>query len=207
MSRDSSIAMNRPNDQVSRAMLCLLAFAATIGARSINAQSAQPYSVQLAVLFTSFNGASGNINGAGVEPQFRLNRLWQSETTGSVSLGIGGQWTKHTSGVQQLTISGVFAEPRWVLPSPVGGLYPYAAGRLAFLRQSSNFGTSSTGSAIGAGGGFAYPLSSRVNLDAGLAFVRQKFGDFLLTGSNQKGSFNAFNTYAAKIGFSFGFPR
>ena len=200
--------MKRPYDQLSHAVLCLVGLAATIGPRSANAQSAQAYSVQLAALFTSFNsGASNNIRGAGVEPQFRFNRLWQSETAGTVSLGIGGQWTRHTSGPQQLTITGVFAEPRWVWHSPVGGLYPYAAGRLALLRQSSNFGTSSTGSALGAGGGFAYPITQRVNLDAGVAFVRQKFGDFRLTDGNREESFNAFNTYAAKIGFSFGLPR
>lgn len=175
----------------------------------VQAQSAQPYSVQLAVLFTSFkNGSSNSISGTGVEPQFRLNRLYSTESFGALSLGIGGQYTTHSSAPDKLTISGVFLEPRWV-PAAIrsNNVAPYLSARLAFLHQSNNFGSSSSGSGFGGGGGLAIKLTKTMNLDAGVQLVRQKFGDFKITGSPNTTSFEPFTTYAAKVGISLGFPR
>lgn len=178
-------------------------------APQVRAQSAQPYSVQLAVLFTSFkNGGSSSIAGTGVEPQFRLNRLYSTESFGALSLGIGGQYTSHSSSGQTLTISGVFLEPRWV-PAAIrsNNVAPYLSARLAFLRQSNNFGSSSSGSGFGGGGGLAVKLTKTTNLDAGVQLVRQSFGDFKVNGASQTSSFLPFTTYAAKVGISLGFPR
>ena len=177
------------------------------GAPQIHAQSAQPYSVQLAVLFTSFKNGGSSIGGTGVEPQFRLNRLYSTESFGALSLGIGGQYTMHSSSGQTLTISGLFLEPRWV-PAAIrsNNVAPYLSARLAFLHQANNFGSSSNGSGFGGGGGLAIKLTKTTNLDAGIQLVRQTFGDIKLSGGATT-SFLPFTTYAAKVGISLGFPR
>lgn len=182
--------------------------AVSLGVSDARAQSAQPYSVQLAVLFTSFkNGSSSSIGGTGVEPQFRLNRLYSTEEFGALSLGIGGQYTSHSSGGQTLTITGVFLEPRWVPAIRSSYVAPYLSGRLAFLHQSNNFGSSSSGNGFGAGGGLAIKMTKTTNLDAGVQLVRQTFGDIRLAAGNASRTFQPFTTYAAKVGISLGFPR
>ena len=52
------------------------------------------------------------------QPQFRINHLYRSAGSGVVSLGLGGQWTTHSSGQDDITITGLFVEPRWVPPLP-----------------------------------------------------------------------------------------
>lgn len=172
----------------------------------VHAQSAQKYAFQVSALSTSIRGYEGtSIGGVGIEPQLRFNRFLVSETAGVVSLGVGGQYTTHNSGGDELSISGVFLEPRWVPNTSSTRFFPYLAGRVALLRQSNNFGSSSGGAAYGAGAGLAIKVSRTVNLDAGVALVRQQFGDFTFN-DNAEGSFLPFNTYAAKFGASFGFP-
>lgn len=182
-------------------------FASVALSASATAQSAQKYAVQFAVLSTSIDGTSGNsIGGVGVEPQIRYNLAYAKESLGGLTLGLGGQLTSHSSGGDDLKISGLFLEPRWVPNTGSSRFFPYISGRLALLRQSSNFGSASGGTGIGAGGGFAIKLAPTVNLDAGLALVRQQFGAFVFT-DNTAGEFNPFTTYAAKIGITVGFPR
>ncbi len=172
------------------------------------AQSAQKYALQIAVLSTSINFGEGSssISGAGLEPQIRFNRLVSKEGF-AISLGLGAQYTKHSSGGEDLNISGVFLEPRFVPIIGSSSVFPYISGRLALLQQSSNFGTSSKGYAYGAGGGIVIKLSKTVNLDAGAQLVRQKFGEFVFNDDGSPAEFNPFTTYAAKIGLNFGFPR
>lgn len=179
-------------------------------AQSMDAQGAQKYGFQLSVLGTAIelNGTSG---GVGVEPQFRFNRVMRSPTAGVVSVGLGGQWSTHASGSDEITITGVFVEPRWVPPLPNERFFPYMSGRVAMLNQSNNFATSSSGLAYGVGGGIAYVVTSRLNIDAGVQIVRQQFGDITRTGvgagAGQVLVFPTVTTYAAKIGFSLGFPQ
>jgi opacity protein-like surface antigen len=166
-------------------------------ARSAEAQSAQPYSLQLAALFAGFNNGGASVGGVGVEPQFRLNRLYSTDNFGALSLGIGGQYTSHSRGGDNLKISGLFAEPRWVPALKSNSIFPYLSARLAFLRQSNNFETpTSSGTGFGAGGGVAIKLTKTINLDAGVQLVRQKLGNF-----------EGFTTYTEKEGASAGFPR
>lgn len=173
----------------------------------LHAQGAQPFGLQLSLLSTSIRIGSGTAasGGIGFEPQLRFNRLLRSER-GVLSLGLGGQWTTHTSGVDEITITGGFVEPRWVPALPYERVFPYVAGRVAVLNQSNNFGTSSSGLAYGAGGGLAFVVNRRLNIDAGVTLVRQQFGDITLTrsGLSGTGSFPTVTTYAAKIGFSLG---
>ncbi len=161
------------------------------------AQSAQLYSLQLAALFTSFNNGAVSVGGVGVEPQFRLNRLYSTDDFGALSLGIGGQYTSHSRSGDNLKISGLFFEPRWVPALKSNTVFPYLSARLAFLRQSNNFQVpTSSGTGFGAGGGVAIKLTKTTNLDAGVQLVRQKLGNF-----------DGFTTYTAKVGVSVGFPR
>jgi len=180
-------------------LLCGLAAEST-------AQSAQKYALQVAVLGTGIRyGGGTTANGVGIEPQLRFNRLMSRERF-AISLGIGAQYTSHTAGGDELNIAGAFIEPRFVPVIGSSRVFPYLSGRLAFLQQSNNFGTESTGAAYGAGGGLVIKLSSSVNLDAGVQLVRQQFGDFEFN-DGAPGTFKPFTTYAAKIGLNFGFPR
>lgn len=171
------------------------------------AQSAQKVSLQLSVLGTSIGtGNNGSTGGIGVEPQLRFNRLARSENMGTLSLGVGGQWTRHTAASDELTIGGLFLEPRWVPPVSFaeGRLFPYLAARLAWLKQSNNFGTSSSGTAFGGGGGLSFVLTPRVNIDFGAALVSQSFDDFTYSNDGSTGKFRTFTSYAIKFGFSYG---
>jgi len=190
--------------------LALLLNAGLLGLapRSASAQSAQKYAFQLAALSTTIvvGGSSVTTNGFGIEPQLRFNRLYATEQF-AVSLGLGAQYTAHSAGPDELSLSGVFLEPRFV---PVIGstrIFPYLSGRVALMRQSSNFGSASNGSAFGAGAGLVVRLSSRVNLDGGAQLLRQQFGDFTFRDDGSVGGFNPFTSYAAKVGLNVGFPR
>lgn len=174
---------------------------------ALHAQGAQKYGLQVAALATSIGSGDAAIAGAGTEVQLRANRLYASEKF-ALSVGMGGQFTSHTGNLDKITIAGVFVEPRWVPATRFTRVFPYISGRLALLRQSSNFGSASTGPGYGAGAGVGLRLARAVNLDAGVALVRQQFGDFVLETDSGPvpGAFVPFTTYAAKVGLSFGFP-
>jgi hypothetical protein len=184
------------------------AVALTAAPVSLQAQGAQPFGLQISLLSTSIRIDAGGSSsgGLGIEPQLRFNRLVRSEK-GVLSLGVGGQLTSHTSGADEITITGGFLEPRFVPVLPYERVFPYLSGRVAVLNQSSNFGTSSSGIAYGAGGGIAYVLNARVNVDAGVALVRQQFGDINGTRADVVGRVwrtPTMTTYAAKLGVSIG---
>ncbi|MCU0634530.1 MAG: hypothetical protein MUE41_06625 [Gemmatimonadaceae bacterium] len=178
---------------------------------TVRAQSAQPVSVQLSVLGTAIDNGPTNIGGIGVEPQVRFNWL-KSATRGVISVGVGGQWTRHTSGPDAITITGVFLEPRWVFPVNSERFAPYGALRLGLLQQASSIdlgrvGTwegNSWGSAVGGGGGFVVRITPKVNFDVGGAIVRQQFGELNLPQNLGTIYGNGFLTYAVKAGFTVG---
>jgi hypothetical protein len=62
---------------------------------------------------------------------------------------------------------------------------------------------SSFGTALGLGGGLLLHLASRVNLDAGAAYLRQSFGDKTFS-NGAKVDFSPFNGYVVKVGLTFG---
>lgn len=178
-------------------------------AARVVAQSGQRVSIQVAALSTSIitqKSASAAV-GFGVEPQIRFNRVATSESFGALSIGFGGQWTRHFSGPDTMTIAGAFIEPRWVPALSSTRVFPYLSARFALLQQSPNFGTSSAGSAYGGGGGFAIRVSRTVNLDAGVALVRQQFKESLNTRGQTSTvlEWAPFMTYAAKVGVNIGF--
>ncbi len=170
-----------------------------------NAQSAQPFAVQLSAFFTTINAGKSNVAGAGAELQQRFSRVYASEKFGALSLGVGGQYSVHSKVNDKLKIAGVFLEPRWVPPTGSATVFPYLSARLALQRMQGVFqfaeGGSTSGSGYGAGGGVALRLSSRMNLDAGAQLIRQQFGTIGVV------TFKPFTTYTAKIGVSFGYPK
>ncbi|MCU0634213.1 MAG: hypothetical protein MUE41_05010 [Gemmatimonadaceae bacterium] len=176
-----------------------------------HAQSAQPVSLQLSVLGTAIDNGPTNIGGIGVEPQVRFNWL-KSASRGVISVGIGGQWTRHTSGNDEITIAGVFLEPRWVFPVNSERFAPYGALRLGVLQQRSTIDLgrvgvwegNSIGNALGGGGGFVVRLTPRVNIDIGGAIVRQQFGELTLPSNIGTIYGDGVLTYAVKAGFTVG---
>ena len=187
----------------------LLVLSAAVGiavtAPNAEAQSRQPWSVQGSVLYTAqdLGGNAGTIGGIGFEAQAR-------RTFPKWSLGAGVQYSMHSSGPDDLSLTGFFVEPRFVIPV-TGPLNPYLAGRLAFLRGSLDAGAlegsgSSSGLAIGAGAGVIYGLTRRVNLDVGGAMLHQSLGNITLDDPSQTElEFPSFFGYVLKAGFSIGF--
>jgi len=170
---------------------------------TLHAQNAQPYAAQVSALFTTIRAGSASVGGAGVELQQRFNRLYATETFGAVSLGLGGQFTTHTTARDRLEIAGVFVEPRWVPATGLVDVFPYLSARLAVQRLAGEFefveSGNSFGAAIGVGGGCAVKLTRRINIDAGAQLIRQQFGDIGVQ------RFDRFTTYTAKIGISVGY--
>jgi hypothetical protein len=191
-----------------RVRLCAVAAAFTLhGARAF-AQSAQPLAIQGSVLATSIYFNQQSVGGVGVEAQLRANRL-STSAHGAFSAGLGGQYTSHSSGSDNIKLTGVFVEPRYAFVlQNAATLFPYIALRGALLRQSSNFASSSSGYAFGGGGGVVYHVSRVVNFDLGGAVIRQSFGDVnFTTGALQgtTGHFKPFTGYAVKAGLALGF--
>ena len=169
------------------------------------AQSAQAHSAQIAALVTTIRPGTGSITGAGIEPQFRFNRIYSTEKSGAISLGIGAQYTLHSGSRDRMQVAGVFVEPRWALPFSAGCAYPYVAARFAALhvvgefRDSPDGGTN--GVSVGVGPGVAFRLTPTANLDAGVQLSHQQFGSIGAV------RFGGSTTYAAKVGVTIGLPR
>jgi hypothetical protein len=183
--------------------VCLLSLPSTV-----TAQSAQKYGLQASVFTTGIPVNDGMLGGFGAEVQFRLNQLKDIKATGGpLSLGIGGQYTSHKSADDlTLKVSGVFIEPRIVIDkSSAERFFPYLSARVALLSQSSDFAASTSGFAVGIGGGFGYKLNAKVNLDVGVAALQQSFSDANTPGGGTF-RFGSLISYVAKVGFNFGFP-
>ena len=171
-------------------------------ASTARAQSAQPWSVQASLLAAGQDINGSLVSGVGFEGQFRYTpaALW--------SLGLGVQYSSHKSGSETVNISGVFLEPRYSFDIGSDRIAPYVAGRFAFLRESSTLAgagdVSSSGTALGGGGGLLIRATRTVNVDIGAAFVSQKFSD--TEGDNGVTvSFDRFVGYVVKAGLSIGF--
>lgn len=187
--------------------LVLPAVLAVLGAApNAVAQSRQPWSVQGSVLYTAqdLGGEAGNVGGVGFEAQAR-------RTFPRWSVGAGVQFSNHSSGPDDLGLTGIFIEPRFVPPVTFGPFAPYLAGRIVYLRGSLTADAiegegSSSGLAFGAGAGLIYPLTRRVNIDIGGAVLRQSLGNITLDDVNETEiAFPSFLGYVVKAGISIGF--
>lgn len=175
-----------------------------VGPVQLRAQSAQVYSLQASGLATSLRFNGSNAAGTGFEAQLRHNQI-KEFSAGVFSVGVGFQSTKHRPPGAELTIKGVFLEPRVAFALGSNNtIFPYIAGRFAWLKQSSQLSEDSRGKAYGGGGGAVIRMSGRLNLDIGVAAVVQTFNPAAATGTEGRYSFEPFLGYAAKLGFSLG---
>jgi hypothetical protein len=130
----------------------------------VAAQSAQKFSLQVSGLYIKFDGSAyGDMSsGSGGEAQIRY-------TAGSVSLGIGYQYTRHTMIGEEGTMStaGMFMEPRYVFTISKPNFAPYISARLSLLQMQGIMPDNSSGGNINLGGGVLTRVSSRVNFDLG----------------------------------------
>ena len=177
------------------------AAALVVLALPVFAQSAQPWSLQGSVLVDNQSINGKLISGAGFEGMLRYTpSVW--------SVGLGYQYSTHSSNGETLNLSGIFVEPRYALDIGSDRVAPYLAGRVGILKQSSTLrvagDVSSNGTAFGGGAGFLIRASKTVNFDIGAAFVQQSFGDAKGSG-NTTVTFKSFTGYVAKGGISIGF--
>jgi len=196
-----------------RLALASAALAATV-APAVPAQSAQPFAVVLSGVQTTIAPGDRRIPGGGVQLMQRFSRAYASETFGAVSLGLGGQYSRHVRASDRLDLSSLIIEPRWVPLTGTSRVFPFLAFSTAVQRVSGRAGSSDSfagtapvrGSAwgvrFGVGGGAALRLTRRINADASLQYVRQTFGRFA-----PSVSFDPTMTYAATLGVSIGYPR
>lgn len=185
----------------------LLAVIATcVSFTPAGAQARQPWSAQGSVLLTTqdFGDPVGSVGGVGAEAQVR-------RTFPRWSVGAGLQYSKHSSGGDDLGLTGFFVEPRLVLSFSAGRFAPYLAGRVAYLH--GNFSSevidgdgSAGGTAFGVGAGLIYGLTRTVNFDIGGAVLRQSLGEITVDSPTpQPVKFPSFTGYVLKAGFSIGF--
>lgn len=179
-----------------RRHLLLAAFACVIPSVAV-AQTGQRYSIQGSPILTNlFGQAFDEIkDGGGAELQLRV-------TPGAFSVGGGLQLTKHkpdgeaTEFFKDITLTGVFVEPRYVLPMGGANYAPYLSGRFAFSKMTfkviDGLGGDNievdveepTGPTINGGGGILFVLGTRVNLDVGATFGYTQFKDITITARN-----------------------
>lgn len=180
------------------------------------AQSRQMVSVQASGLLTTLSGSSfdqiGFGSGYGGEFQLRLN-------PSAFTIGAGFQITSHSGTVatfedDQLTLTGFFVEPRYLIRIESRVIRPYLAGRLAFLRQkvsrgsgASAFEAKATATAIGGGGGFVARLTSNLNFDLGVALTSASFGNYEVGGVDINEPAGSGSSFVVKAGLNLGIGR
>lgn len=165
-----------------RAVHCLLLIIA-LGAWSgeLNAQSAQPLSLQGSGLF---NGVFGNVftgleDGIGGEVQLRY-------TPSALSVGAGFQYTTHElkGRSDNARLYGGFVEPRYRIHAGSNVLAPYLSARFSLLKVGFSGGDLSLSSSfiqLNGGGGLLYRLGPRINLDLGATYGYNRLGGGTLT--------------------------
>ncbi len=143
---------------------------------TVEAQSAQPISLQASALF---NGVFGNVfnglqDGIGGEAQIRY-------TPGALSVGAGFQYTTHGLEVrdENARLYGGFIEPRYRIRTGSNVVAPYVSTRFSLLKVGFSGGDLSLSSnfiQINGGGGLLYRVGSQVNLDLGATYGYNRLG-------------------------------
>lgn len=158
-----------------RLLLIQVTLAAAL-CRTVEAQSAQPISLQASALF---NGVFGNVfnglqDGIGAEAQIRY-------TPGALSVGAGFQYTAHGLEVrdENARLYGGFIEPRYRIRTGSNVLAPYVSTRFSLLKVGFSGGDLSLSSnfiQINGGGGLLYRIGSQLNLDLGATYGYNRLG-------------------------------
>ncbi|MEZ0336094.1 MAG: hypothetical protein ACAI18_19045 [Gemmatimonadales bacterium] len=157
-------------------------------AGGLDAQSAQPVSLQGSVLF---NGVFGNAftgleDGIGAEAQVRY-------TPSAFSVGAGFQYTNHgiDGRAEDAQIYGGFVEPRYRIRAGSNVVAPYVSARFSLLKVGFTGGDLSLSSSflqLNGGGGLLIRLGSRINLDVGATYGYNRLGEGTLTSEATGGS-------------------
>jgi hypothetical protein len=157
---------------------------------SAAAQVRSPFSVQASALYENVYGdaAQWRVNeslpaGYGAEGQIRY-------TPSALSFGGGIQWTTHnwtdSDKDSNLSLLGVFLEPRYVLPA-TDRIGPYLSARLALTKLKLKIADEEIGTATGqtdnGGGGILISISPNIAVDLGATFGYTNFGDLENNGS------------------------
>lgn len=172
----------------------LLACAITLVAATaspVQSQSAQRWSLQVSGLSVGAQGDAyeGLSRGNGFEAQVRLTpSVW--------SFGVGLQFSSHSiefedGTPEDVTLTGLFIEPRRIIDVGSSTFAPYLSGRLSFLQQAievdlgggTTVSASASGAQVNGGGGVLFRLSPRVNLDVGATYGLINFGDVEVSAS------------------------
>lgn len=142
----------------------------------LEAQSAQPISLQMSGLF---NGVFGDVftglkHGVGGEAQIRY-------TPGALSIGAGFQYTTHEieDRAQDARLYGGFIEPRYRIHAGSNVVAPYLSARFSLLKVGFSGGDLSLSSSfiqLNGGGGLLFRVGSRVNLDLGATYGYNRLG-------------------------------
>lgn len=167
----------------------------------MNAQAQQRVSAQVSAFSTLVTADGERAIGAGVEPQLRINA--SRIGSGYLSVGVGGQLTKHYLNNGTLTLKGVLVEPRISFQSDILAIAKYISFRGGLLKQESAAASSTNGYALGVGGGLVKPIRSRLFLDAGVGAVYQDFDD-ARTPSGRLYSFSGTMSFVARLGINVG---
>jgi hypothetical protein len=148
---------------------------------NLEAQSAQPYSLQASGLYKAIlGGLFTNLqDGLGAEGQFRY-------TPGALSIGAGFQLTHHEleNRTDDARLYGGFIEPRYRIYAGSNVVAPYASARLSILKMGftdDDLSLSSIFMQLNGGGGLLIRLGPRFNLDVGASFGYNRMGGGTLT--------------------------
>jgi hypothetical protein len=194
----------RQSKRIRRLLASLVFLSGSLLSSRVHAQSASPVALQASAFTTSVSVNSQRVTGVGVEPQLRLNQLGRFGT-GSLSLGIGAQYSRHTLFDGPLTVTGVFVEPRLAFETPSPSWFGYWSARAARLYSSKEGMAGTTGVAFGAGGGLIRVLSTTKNLDVGASALYQQLND-TRTDTGRLYRFGGGFAFVARVGLNLSLP-
>lgn len=187
--------------------------AATVCSVPAAAQSARPWSAQVAPIYLVLLGDTfeGVKSALGFEGQLRY-------TKGRFSLGAGLEYTKH--GIKDdpdgfaIRRVGPFVEPRFVIPTSSNSIAPYLSARLSIVSvklvvpealQDQIIGGKATGTTFNAGGGLLVRLAPRINLDLGATIGRTNFGTVTFDDGTAGEDLGSGGNLILRVGLGIGF--
>jgi hypothetical protein len=181
-----------------RNLLMAVACISAMGSSTLQAQTAQDWSLHASGFQTEFQVDGLSAVGRGAEVQLR-------RTFGLFSLAIGGQFTDHPSLEPGYQIGGLLLEPRYVIDIKSLRVFPYVLVRGAALqRLNSPDNERFTGIDAGVGGGVIVSLTRRVNFDAGAALTRTRWTNEV---DGEASTSTWVQNYAVKAGLSIGLGK
>ena len=170
-------------------VLCALA-ALLVSYGSVAAQTGQRFSLQVSGLGSApFGGGLASMSlGPGAEVQIRYN-----PSAFSVGLGVDATFHSVDGTETDVTLTGGFIEPRYVIFVGSETVAPYISARAAVSQtevQIDEGTATATGYTLNGGGGLLFVLGSRTNIDVGatLGFKDVGIAEFPVSGTFDLGT-------------------